>query len=92
VAVDVEDDVALAGADGVGIAADGEGEGGLFEDVAEATALEVAEVAAGRSGGAAGGVTWRWQRSWRRPKLAGDAVGLGWAASSCAWVAFSGWG
>ena len=54
VGVYVEDDVALAGADGIGIGADGEREGGLLEDLAEGAALEVAEVAAGSGGGAAG--------------------------------------
>ena len=77
VGVYVEDDVALAGTDGVGIAADGEGEGGLLEDVAEGAALPVAEVAAGRGGGAAGVGAGEGGEVAAGAQLGGDAVGLG---------------
>ena len=73
----MEDDVALAGTDGVGIAADGKGEGGLLEDVAEGAALPVAEVAAGSGIGAAGVGAGEGGEVSAGAKLAGDGVGLG---------------
>jgi hypothetical protein len=52
--VDVEDDEALAGADGRSVAADGKREGCVLQDVAEGAALEVAEVTTGGGRGSTG--------------------------------------
>ncbi len=73
----VEDDVALAGTDGLGVGADGEGEGGLLEDIAEGTALPVAEVSAASGIGAAGVGAGEGGEVSAAAKLAGDGVGLG---------------
>src|ERR1700679_1185566 len=77
VRVYVEDDVALAGADGIGIGTHRKRERRLLEDVAQGTALPVAEVAAASSIGTAGVGAGEGGEVGAAVKLAGDAVGLG---------------
>ena len=73
----MEDDVALAGADGRGVAADGKREGRILEDIAEGAALPVAEIAAGSGVGATGVGAGEGCEVGAGLELGGEEIGLG---------------